>query len=61
VHRYGHAYSIAATLLWRLGESGGGGAAEKRAQKRQPEAVKFHAVEDLTVKAAGCNKAENFY
>jgi hypothetical protein len=48
-------------LLWRLGESDGDGAAEKRAQKRQPEAEKFHDVEDLTVKAAGCNKAENFY
>ncbi len=60
MHRYGHAYSIAATLLWRLGESDGG-AAEKRAQKRQREAEKSHDVEDLTVKAAGCNKAENFY
>ena len=61
MHRYGHAYSIAATLLWRLGESGGAAAAEKRAQKCQLEVVKFHAVKDLTVKAAGCNKAENFY
>ena len=61
MHRYGHAYSIAATLLWRLGESDGAAVAEKRAQKRQPEAEKFHDLEDLTVKAAGCNKAENFY